>query len=60
LVSAEERSFYWQLTSRENLRFYASLDHEGQEFSSSLVADVKFIPLSNLLLTANKHIKRII
>jgi len=27
LVSAEERSFYWRLTGRENLRFYASLYH---------------------------------
>jgi ABC-2 type transport system ATP-binding protein len=25
LVSAEERSFYWRLTGRENLQFYASL-----------------------------------
>jgi ABC-2 type transport system ATP-binding protein len=25
LVSAEERSFYWRLTGRENLHFYASL-----------------------------------
>jgi ABC-2 type transport system ATP-binding protein len=27
MVSAEERSFYWRLTGRENLRFYASLYH---------------------------------
>jgi ABC-2 type transport system ATP-binding protein len=27
LVSSEERSFYWRLTGRENLRFYASLYH---------------------------------
>ncbi len=27
LVSAEERSFYWRLTGRENLRFYAALYH---------------------------------
>jgi ABC-2 type transport system ATP-binding protein len=27
LVSAEERSFYWRLTGRENLNFYASLYH---------------------------------
>jgi ABC-2 type transport system ATP-binding protein len=27
LVSAEERSFYWRLTGRENLKFYASLYH---------------------------------
>jgi ABC-2 type transport system ATP-binding protein len=27
LVSAEERSFYWRLTGRENLQFYASLYH---------------------------------
>jgi ABC-2 type transport system ATP-binding protein len=26
LVSAEERSFYWRLTGRENLQFYASLN----------------------------------
>ncbi len=25
LISAEERSFYWRLTARENLEFYASL-----------------------------------
>ncbi len=27
LVSAEERSFYWRLTGRENLKFYSSLYH---------------------------------
>jgi ABC-2 type transport system ATP-binding protein len=27
LVSAEERSFYWRITGRENLQFYASLYH---------------------------------
>jgi ABC-2 type transport system ATP-binding protein len=27
LVSSEERSFYWRLTGRENLQFYASLYH---------------------------------
>jgi ABC-2 type transport system ATP-binding protein len=27
LISAEERSFYWRLTGRENLHFYASLYH---------------------------------
>jgi ABC-2 type transport system ATP-binding protein len=27
LVSAEERSFYWRLTGRENLQFYAALYH---------------------------------
>jgi ABC-2 type transport system ATP-binding protein len=27
LVSAEERSFYWRLTGRENLEFYASLNN---------------------------------
>jgi ABC-2 type transport system ATP-binding protein len=30
LVSAEERSFYWRLTGRENLQFYASLYHLPQ------------------------------
>jgi ABC-2 type transport system ATP-binding protein len=27
LISAEERSFFWRITGRENLRFYASLYH---------------------------------
>jgi len=27
LVSAEERSFFWRITGRENLRFYAALYH---------------------------------
>lgn len=27
LISAEERSFYWRLTARQNLEFYASLYH---------------------------------
>jgi ABC-2 type transport system ATP-binding protein len=27
LVSAEERSFYWRITGRENLQFFASLYH---------------------------------
>lgn len=27
LVSAEERSFFWRITGRENLQFYASLYH---------------------------------
>lgn len=32
LVTAEERSFFWRLTGRENLQFYASLYHlSGQQ-----------------------------
>ena len=31
LVSAEERSFYWRLTGRENLQFYAALYHLTRE-----------------------------
>ena len=31
LVSAEERSFYWRLTGRENLQFYASLYHISRQ-----------------------------
>jgi ABC-2 type transport system ATP-binding protein len=31
LVSAEERSFYWRLTGRENLHFYASLYHLSRQ-----------------------------
>ena len=31
LVSSEERSFYWRLTGRENLQFYASLYHIAHE-----------------------------
>ena len=54
LVNAEERSFYWRLTGRENLQFYASLYHlprqQGQERINELLrvvglekeADVRF------------------
>ncbi len=31
LVSAEERSFFWRLTARENLEFYASLYHLSRQ-----------------------------
>ncbi len=31
MVSTEERSFYWRLTGRENLHFYASLYHLSPE-----------------------------
>jgi len=54
LVNAEERSFYWRLTGRENLQFYASLYHlplqQGRERINELLkivglekdADVRF------------------
>ena len=54
LVSAEERSFYWRLTGRENLKFYASLyrlpKHQIKETIEELLdlvglsdkADVRF------------------
>lgn len=29
-ISSEERSFYWQLTGRQNLKFFASLHGSGQ------------------------------
>jgi len=37
LISAEERSFYWRLTGRENLRFYASLYHLPQKQASARI-----------------------
>lgn len=40
LVSAEERSFYWRLTGRENLRFYASLYHLGRRRADSRIEEL--------------------
>jgi ABC-2 type transport system ATP-binding protein len=40
LVNAEERSFYWRLTGRENLRFYASLYHLPRQESRQRIDEL--------------------
>jgi ABC-2 type transport system ATP-binding protein len=40
LVNAEERSFYWRLTGRENLRFYASLYHLPRQESRERIDEL--------------------
>jgi ABC-2 type transport system ATP-binding protein len=49
LVSAEERSFYWRLTGRENLRFYAGLYHLSRR-----QAEKRIDELLNLVDLADK------
>jgi ABC-2 type transport system ATP-binding protein len=40
LVSSEERSFFWRLTGRENLRFYASLYHLSRQQSQERINEL--------------------
>jgi ABC-2 type transport system ATP-binding protein len=40
LVSAEERSFYWRLTGRENLQFFASLYHLSRQQTKKRIDDL--------------------
>jgi ABC-2 type transport system ATP-binding protein len=40
LVSSEERSFFWRLTGRENLHFYASLYHLSQQQSQQRINEL--------------------
>jgi ABC-2 type transport system ATP-binding protein len=40
LVSSEERSFYWRLTGRENLQFYASLYHLPRQQSRQRIDEL--------------------
>jgi len=48
LVSAEERSFFWRLTGRENLRFYASLYHlSGQHMKEHIDELLKLVGLAD-------------
>jgi len=48
LVSAEERSFFWRLTGRENLRFYASLYHlSGQHMKERIDELLKLVGLAD-------------
>ena len=48
LVSSEERSFFWRLTGRENLRFFASLYH-----ISGLAARKRIDELLNIVGLSN-------
>jgi len=48
LVSAEERSFYWRITGRENLRFYASLYHlPGRQAKSRIDELLELVGLTD-------------
>jgi ABC-2 type transport system ATP-binding protein len=40
LVNAEERSFYWRLTGRENLKFYASLYHISRQQGNQRIEEL--------------------
>jgi ABC-2 type transport system ATP-binding protein len=40
LVSAEERSFYWRLTGRENLQFFASMYHLSRQQTKNRINDL--------------------
>jgi ABC-2 type transport system ATP-binding protein len=48
LVSTEERSFYWRLTGRENLQFYASLYHlPRQQARKRIDALLSFVEMAH-------------
>lgn len=40
MVSSEERSFFWRLTGRENLQFYASLYHLSRQQSRERINEL--------------------
>jgi ABC-2 type transport system ATP-binding protein len=40
LVSGDERTFYWRLTGRQNLEFFASLYHVARRTSTRRIADL--------------------
>jgi ABC-2 type transport system ATP-binding protein len=40
LVSGDERSFYWRLTGRQNLRYFAALYHLGRADAEGRIGDL--------------------
>ncbi len=52
-ISAEERSFYWRLTGRQNLEFYASLYHMPAQKRRQRIAEL--LSLVGLTEQANRR-----